>query len=214
MDIADHVERAMLGATIGPKRSTFDLCCLDLVGRPENPHSAEPLALEALQGLVQLGALIADHVRSEVAVGSSPVALLADRLGHVEHDRYREQVVLLRQLDQGTARLALNVRGIHDREAGLCEAATGDEMQHRECVRGGRLVVLVIGYQPAAEVRGDHLSRREVRASERALAAARRSDQDDEARIGKVDPHRLNTAICVGGPTSASSGPTGKNRTE
>ena len=213
VDVADHVKRAMLGTAVGPQRSTLDLGRRHLAGRSENPHSPKPLPLQALQGLVQFGALVTDHVPSEVATGPSPVALLADRLWHVEHDRDGEQVVLLGQLDQRTARRTLNVRGIHDREAGLREATTGDELQHGECVGGGRLVVLVIGHQPAAEIRRDHLRRGEMRAGERALAAARGPDQDHEARVGKVDPQRRNTAICVGGPTSASSGPTGRKRT-
>jgi hypothetical protein len=52
-----------------------------------------------------------------------------------------------------------------------------------------------------------------VRRRERALAGPAGSDQHDEAGIGQLDPHRSNTPICVGGPTSGSSGPIGKKRT-
>ena len=80
----------------------------------------------------------AHDVRAEVAVGTRPVALLADRLGHVEHDRDREQVVLLGQLDQRPARLALHVGRVDHREPRLSQPRAGDELQHRERVRRSR----------------------------------------------------------------------------
>ena len=118
------------------------------------------------------------------------------------------------ELDEGPSRLALHVGRVHHREPGLRQATAGDEAQHRERVGVGALVVLVVGDQPAADVRGDHLRRPEVPARERALARTRRSDQQHEAGIGEVDPHRVKTAIWVGGLTTASSGPTGSNRIE
>jgi hypothetical protein len=160
-----------------------------------------------------LRALLAYDVRAEVAIGPRTVPLLADRLRRVEHDRHREEIMLLRELDERLARLALHVGRIDDREARLCEPAAGDEVQDGERVRRRALVVLVIGNQPAAEVRRDHLGRREVPARERALARPGRADQHDEAGIGQIDPHRPNNAICVGGPTSGASGPTGRYRT-
>ena len=112
----------------------------------------------------------------------------------------------------GRARLASSTSG---RRASRCTFVASTTVR-RGCARrrpamkcstanasvGGALVVLVVGDEAAAEVGRDHLGRREVLARERALARARRADQHDEAGIGEVDPHRLNTAICVGGPTS------------
>jgi hypothetical protein len=121
--------------------------------------------------------------------------------------------VLTRQRDERLAGVHLHVGGIDHREPRVREPASGDELQHREGVFGRGLVVLVIGDQPAAEVRGEHLAGFEVPAGERALAGAARADQYDEAGLGELDPHRSNTAICVGGPTSGSSGPTGRKRT-
>jgi len=134
---------------------------------------------------VQLRTLISDHVRPEVAIGPSPVPFLANRLGYVEHDRDGEEIVLFGQLDQRPPRLTLNVRGINDREPRLRQPATGDEVKDRERVRRRRLIVLIVRHEPATEVRGDHLRGSEVRSSERALTRPRRSNQDDETRIGR-----------------------------
>ena len=56
------------------------------------------------------------------------------------------------------------------------------------------------------------LRRQEMAGRERALAGAGGADQHDEAGIAQLDLHRSNTAICVGGPASGSSGPTGTKR--
>ena len=204
----------MLGAAVGPQRRARDLGCLDLLGRARaptrdgTPRAAGPSATCAAASADCAPRAVRSRGLAEpgCAPGRPPRACRARSRPGTGRAAWRAR--------SGTARLALNVGGIDDGESRLRETPAGDEVQHRERVRGRRLVVLVVGDQAAAEVRGDHLGRREVRASERALAAARRPDQHDEARIGKVDPHRLNTAICVGGPTSASSGPTGRNRTE
>lgn len=60
------------------------------------------------------------------------------------------------------------------------------------------------------EVGADLTARDEHIARERRLAAARRSDQDDQGQFRNREGHRANTAICVGGPTSLSSSPTGR----
>jgi hypothetical protein len=55
---------------------------------------AEALALQARSERRSCDALLPDHVRAEVAVRPLPVALVAELLGQVEHDRDRQAVVL------------------------------------------------------------------------------------------------------------------------
>ena len=107
----------------------------------------------------------------------------------------------------------LDVGGVDHRQPPAPQPPAGDLVQDGERVLGRALVVRVVGHQPAAEVRRDDLGGQEVLRGERPLAGARGADQHHQARLRKLDPHRSNTAICVGGPTSASSGPTGRNRT-
>jgi len=58
-------------------------------------------------------------------------------------------------------------------------------VQHVERVRGGRLVVLVVGDQTTTEVAGQHLGRREMPRRERRLARAGRADQHDQRHVRK-----------------------------
>jgi hypothetical protein len=51
-------------------------------------------------------------------------------------------------------------------------------------------------------------------ASESGLATTRWTDQNHQREFRNRNLHRVNTPICVGGPTSASSFPTGKNTAE
>src|SRR5262249_14322746 len=95
----------------------------------------------------------------------------------------------------------------------------GDESQQLERVSGDGLVVLVVADHGPAGVGGEDLGPSEMTAREGALARAAGADEDDEAELGDGDRHRHASplpkiAICVGGPTTASSGPTGTNLTE
>src|SRR5690606_13299933 len=83
-----------------------------------------------------------------------------------------------------------------------------------ERVRGRGLVVLVVRHDPAAVIGRHHLRRLEMLAREVRLARAGHADQHHEPVVGNADlGHRVNTPICVGGPTSGSSPPTGTYRT-
>ena len=118
--------------------------------------------------------------------------------------------MLLGELDERLACVALHVRRIDNREPRLRQSPACDEVKDGEGVRSRGLVVLIIGDQAATEVRGDHLGCREVLPREGALARSGCTDENDKARVWKRDLHLLNTAICVGGPTSPSTGPTGR----
>ena len=81
------------------------------------------------------------------------VALRADALGQVEHDRHRQHVVLAGQRDQLLAGIGLHVGGVDDGQpAGGQPLARRCSRSSVERVRGGGLVVLVVGDQAAAEV--------------------------------------------------------------
>ncbi len=118
------------------------------------------------------------------------------------------------QFDQPPPRLRLDVRRVDDGEATRIESLRSNEVQHLERSVGRLLVVLVVGDEPAAEVGRDHLGLEEVARRERGLAGARDTDENDQAKVGDLDRlvrvHRVNTAICVGAPTSSSCSPTGE----
>ena len=213
--VADDVERACLVPQVAVQPGPADGGGADLLRRVQHVHGAEPFAAQTAQPAAELAALAAEHVRAEVPVRPARVPLRAELLRQVEHDRGRQHVVLAGQHDQLAAGFGLHVGGVDDGQAAGLEALAGDELQHLERGRRGGLVVLVVGDQAAAEVRGDHLGRLEVRPGERRLARAGHADQHDQAQLGDVQFHGSapfsRTASWVGGPSRGSSGPTGRN---
>ena len=193
----------------------------DLVLAVQRVDRAEALTLQAFQPAAELVALAADHMGAEVAVGAGRVARDTHLLRDVEDDRHRQHVVLAGDGYQLSARLGLDVRGVHDGQPAGLQPLAGDVVQQLERLRRGGLVVLVVGHQAAAEVRRDHLGGAEMRAPEGRLARAAHADQHHQAqlRYRELASHAgapaaqcflLKTAICVGGPTSGSSAPTGR----
>lgn len=122
-------------------------------------------------------------------------------------------MVLARQRDKRLPRLGLDVGGVNNGELARREALRRDQVQHLERVFGGCLVVLVVADEPAADVGREHLRRLEVLPGEGRFPGTGRTDEHDERELGEIDLHRSNTAIWVGEPTTASSGPTPTKRT-
>ena len=210
VDVADDVERPAVLFPVVPERLPLDDGGIDLLLRLEDVDVPEAFASEAPQRAMQLAPLVADDVRTEVAVGSRSIAVVAHALGQIENDGDGQHVVLAGERHQRLARLRLDVRGIDHRQLGAGEPPRGHEMQRRKRVVGRRLVVLVVRDERAEGVRRHHFGRLEVFAGKRRLAAPGRSDQDDQGQLRDREGHRTNTAICVGGPTWLSSSPTGR----
>ncbi len=218
--VADHVERAGLVAPVVVQPGPDDLRGGDLLHTAQRVHAAEPLALQAPQAAPQLVMLAPDHLGAEVPVRPASVALDARLIGNVEHDGYWKHVMLARQGNQGRPGRRLHARGIDHGQPACLQPLARDEVQDLERRRRGGLVVLVVGDQAAAEVGGDDLRRTEVLAGERRLPRAGHADEHHQAQLGHAQlaggghgvhaARRKKTASCVGGPTSGSSGPTGR----
>ena len=116
---------------------------------------AEALAAETPQRALERPPLAAHDMRAELAVRRVAVAFLADPLGEVEHDRHRQHVVLPGKRDQRLARLLLDVGRVDHGQPPGGQPLAGDVVQRVERVAGRRLVVLVVGDEPAEEVRGE-----------------------------------------------------------
>jgi hypothetical protein len=62
--VADDVERAVVGAAVGPQWLALDCGRFDLVDTVEDPCLVEPLAAQAAERAVELAELVAQDVRS------------------------------------------------------------------------------------------------------------------------------------------------------
>ncbi len=184
VDVADDVERAGEVAQVVVALLGDDLGGRDLGLAAQDVHLAEALALQASQRAAQLAVLPRDHVRGQLAVRAGSVPLRADARRHVQDDRDRQHVVVPGDLDELLAGLGLDVGGVHDGQPAGREPLADDVVQQFEGLGGGRLVVLVVGDQAPAEVRGDHLGGQEVLAGEAGLTGAAGTDEDDEGDVG------------------------------
>ena len=189
MDIADDVERAVLVSLVVPQRNSLDDRRLDLLGRVEHEDVPEALSLKPPQRPPELRLLIADDVRAEVPIGSLAVALQAEFLGQVEHNRHRQAVILPGQLHQRLAGLGLDVGGVDHREPPQGQPLPGDELEHLERLIRDHLVVLAVREHATTGIGREDLRRFEVPAGERALARPAGADQDDEAEAGDRKLH-------------------------
>src|SRR3954453_1271032 len=111
MDVADDIERAVLVAPIRPEPRTCDASRLNLLGCFQGEDVAEALAFQPAQRAAQILELATNDVRAEVTVGTCAVALLAEPLGQIENDRYRQHMELARQRDQWLTCLRLPFGG-------------------------------------------------------------------------------------------------------
>ncbi|MGX1117124.1 hypothetical protein RKD37_002487 [Streptomyces ambofaciens] len=238
VDVADDVEGAGEVGEVVEALLGDDGGVLGLLGAAQHVHLAEALALQVAQGAAEFAGVALDDPAGQVgAVGAGGVALGAELLGHVEDDGDGQHVVLPGQVDQLTPGVLLHVGRVDDGAAARGEPLARDVVQDVEGVAAGALVVLVVGDQAPAEVGGDDLGRLEVAPGEGGLAGAGGADQHDEGEVGDgqgAGPHggvggahaafasfsvgasvvpRVNRASWVGGPTSGSSGPTGRNST-
>ena len=162
VDIADDVERAVIGSPVVPQRLALEAGRFDLLLPLEDVDAVEALPPQPAHGATQLRLLVAQDVGAELAVGPRCVALRTDTLGDVEDDGHREHVVLLGQLEDLPARLDLDVGGVDDGEPARLKPLGRNEVQHVVGGIGCLLVVLVVADEPAAEVRRDHLGGEEV----------------------------------------------------
>jgi hypothetical protein len=205
--VTDDVERAGQVALVRPEPLANHLDAIDLVNPAQDVHLSEALAVQVADRTAQRRTLVADHVIAEGAIRSRRVPFAANLGGHIEHDRIREDVVVLGQLHDRPAVLGPHTGRVDHRDPSGLEPLGGNGVQDRErCVRGA-LIVLVVADQPAAEVGGDDLGGQEVSTGERRLARAGHADERDGAQLRNGDPHRVNTAICVGLPRASSVGP-------
>jgi len=104
----------------------------------------ETFAFEIANGAPQLLTLLPDDVWSEVAICSLAIAILAEAIRQVEHQRDRENVIVACELNEGLARFGLHVGGVNDGKFRSRETFGGDVVQNFEGVFRCCLAVFVV----------------------------------------------------------------------
>lgn len=215
MHVADDVKGAVLVALVVPDLLARDLHLGDGFHAAQHCGDLEALLLQAAQRTVQALHLVAHHMRAETAVRATGVAFMQQALRQIEHDGCGQHVVLARQRHQSLAVFGTHVGGVHHGEFAGRQPLAGDVVQNVEGVLAGSLIVLVVGHQGTAVIRRDHLRRFEMRARKGRFARPGGANQGDQRELGDAHgAHRLNTPIWVGGPSSGSTSPIGRNSTE
>jgi hypothetical protein len=161
VDVADDVERTVVLLAIVPERLALDL--RHLVDQPlasarlrveaQAMHVPESLAIQVSQRSAHLNNLVANDVAAKIPVGAAFIAFVADAIGHIQHNRHGQHIMLPRQLHQRLARLRLHVRRVNHRKQPARQPLGGHVFQHVKRVPGRLLAVLVIADQPPAKVR-------------------------------------------------------------
>jgi hypothetical protein len=94
VDVADDVERPVQIRAVAPSAFAGDGGRGDLLFAPQHEHPPKALALQPPDRATEQRALAAHHVRAELAIGARAIALHADVLGDVQHDRDGKDVVV------------------------------------------------------------------------------------------------------------------------
>jgi len=129
--------------------------------------------------------LVANHVIAKVAILSARISITTDTLREVEHESNRQAVVFPGEGDQRFPRFRLHIRGVNNREPPGSKALPGDKVQNLERIVRSGLVVFVVRYESAAEVRGDHLGRLEERSRKSVRARAFAQELTCPTRMGR-----------------------------
>jgi hypothetical protein len=167
MNISDDVEWAVLGLLVIPKGVALNRYGVHFLRAGEFEDVADAFSLQPAQGTAELLGLIANDVRPELPVRTKYVAILTHSLREVEDNRLCEEMKLLCQRDQRLPCLWLDVSCVDYRQTATSEPLAHDFVQQVEGIADSRLVVLVIGYERTAEVRGDDFCRQEVLSAKR-----------------------------------------------
>ena len=148
MDIADDVERAVLVPLVVPQRNSLDDRRLHLLGRIQHEDVPEALLLKPTQRTPSCDFWLRMTCGPKSRSARLAVALLAELLWEVEHNRHRQAMVLSGQFHQRLASLGLDVGGVDHREPPQGQPLPGDEPEHLERLVRDRLVVLVVRTMP------------------------------------------------------------------
>ncbi len=96
MNVANDVEWSMIVFAIVPERLALNHYLVDFGGRREFMNVTKAFAFQIANRPAQLVTLLPDHVRTEVAIRTLSISILANAIGQVEHERDGKHVIFTR----------------------------------------------------------------------------------------------------------------------
>ena len=126
-----------------------------------------------------------DDLPPEGPLRTLAVALLAEGVRQVEHDRHRQGMIHPGESQERGAVLTPYIGSVNHRQPAHGQPLAGNEPEQFKSIGGGALVRLVITDQRSAGIRGNHLRGREVSTGEVRLPRPGGADQDNEAEVGQ-----------------------------
>jgi hypothetical protein len=112
VNIADDVERTVVGPPVVPEWLACDRHGIDLLGRSKHVQLPKALTLQIAQRPMQLASLLSNDVRAERTFGARPIALATDVLRKIEHDCNGQDMIAPGKLDERLSRLSLHIRRV------------------------------------------------------------------------------------------------------
>ena len=155
----------------------------------------EALAFQPAQRSPELVRLAAHHLRTKLPVWTFSVASQAQGLRHIQHDGYRQAVMLPGKRHQGLSGLRLYAGGVNDGEASGPEPRGRDEVEQGKGVGCCGLIGGVIRHHRPAGVRRHHFRGHEVAGGKRRLPRSRRANERHQAQFGNGNLHWVKTPI-------------------
>jgi hypothetical protein len=147
-----------------------DGCLVQLSHRAHEVNAVETLVRQPANSASQRLVLSSDDVGGDLPIGAAGGSLDAEVDWQIEDDGHALDLVLLRTVHYMSTGERIDVGGVDHRQPTLREPFADDEVQDVEGVRSRVLIVLVVGYQPAAYVARQYLIAGEVTVSKARLA--------------------------------------------
>ncbi len=160
--------------------------------------------------------LLANHMRPKIAVGPISIPFVANPFRQIEDNRHRQAMKLPAPAPQAAcappactfvASITTSFPAASRFDAMKCSTSNASLV--------AAWLVFVVGHQSPAVVRRKHFRRSKMFSGKARLTRSRRADQRHHRELGNLlaSLNRMKTPICVGLPTTASSGPIGRNCT-
>ena len=90
---------------------------------------AKTFPLKLLQRLLQLTDLIPNDMRPKISIWTARIAVMADSLGHVEHDDHGDHMVLTRKLQESAPSERLHIGCVNHDQLAKCQSFACNEVE-------------------------------------------------------------------------------------